>query len=329
MKDLIHIDGAVKRRIPFRGRLIIIVLGLVIIIGGSVVAYSTYDFTQNNPEFCNKCHIMEPAFQSWEKSEHAGINCHKCHHLSISELNQLLVSFLVRRTESVPVRYGKVIVPWKYCISCHWEENREFPIAKKINSSRIHARHYFMEKIECSKCHGYRLHKFTLEEKYCLECHKGREVHAKGMEELACLNCHTDRQVDLKPGRKKCLFCHGDENVRRELDTGDTIDVKHFRPSDEVIKHATKIKVSKDSPMQFFCYECHKPHDQVRPDYGTCLSCHPQIINVGKHKTHVQNMGLECTTCHMKHTWRVTEKNAQTICTECHEYKDPMSFISF
>ena len=79
------------------------------------------------------------------------------------------------------------------------------------------------------------------------------------MGNLPCLNCHTDRMKDLKPGRKKCLFCHGGEQVRKELLADATLDVKHFQPSPETIRKAIKIQIPKDAAMQFHCYECHNP----------------------------------------------------------------------
>ncbi|MEC4686590.1 MAG: cytochrome c3 family protein [Nitrospirota bacterium] len=317
----------VKESLTLKGKIIIAVLLLVIIIGGGVVAFKFYDFTQNNPKFCISCHLMKPAYDAWKKSEHTGINCHECHHLTIPEQNRLLITFVLRRPKSVPPRHGKIIVPWKYCIECHWEKDKKYPDAKKINDSRMHAKHYFMEKIECSKCHGYEVHKFTPEERFCLRCHQGKEVHGIGMEGLACLNCHTDRTVDLRPGRKKCLFCHGNEQVRKELIADDTIDVQFFQPGKAMIKKADKINVPKDAPMQFFCYKCHKPHAKIMPVYGTCLNCHPRILNVGRHKLHIQTMGLECKTCHLPHSWRVTKEQAKTTCTKCHEYRDPLTFI--
>jgi predicted CXXCH cytochrome family protein len=319
--------GWLREGIPLRGKIIIAVLLLVILTGGGVVSFKFYDFTQNNPKFCISCHLMKPAYEAWEESEHLGINCHDCHHLSIPEQNRLLMNFVLRRPKSVPERHGKIIVPWKYCVSCHWEKDENYPDAVRINDSRIHAKHYFMEQIECSKCHGYLVHKFTPEERFCVRCHQDKEVHGEGMEGLACLNCHTDRTKDLKPGRKKCLFCHGEEVVRMELMADGTMDVTHFTPEEEVIERAIKIDVPEGAPMQMYCYECHKPHARVRPDFGTCQGCHPQIVNVGKHKTHVQLMGLECTVCHKPHSWRVTEERARTVCTQCHDYKEPLSFI--
>jgi len=316
-----------REGLTLKGKIVIAVLLLVIIVGGGVVAFKFYDFTQNNPKFCISCHLMKPAYDAWASSEHDNINCHECHHLTIPEQNRLLISFVLHRPTSVPERHGKIIVPWKFCVTCHWETDPRYPDAPKINSSPGHAKHYFMEQIECSKCHGYIVHKFTAEERFCLRCHQGKEVHGAGMENLACLNCHTDRTRDLKPGRKKCLFCHGKESVRKELVADATMDVTHYKPDQKVIDKAIKIKFSSDSPMQFYCYECHKPHSQVRPDYGTCISCHGQIINVGKHKMHIETMGMKCVDCHEPHEWRVTKEKAKQKCTSCHEYRNPMNFI--
>ncbi len=317
-----------REGMPLKGKIIIAVLLLIIFTGGGIVAFKFYDFTQNNPRFCLSCHLMKPAFEAWEKSEHTGINCHECHHLSIPEQNKLLINFVLYRPTSVPERHGKIIVPWKFCIKCHWEKDERYPQAPSIARSRYHAKHVFMEQIECSKCHGYVVHRFLPEERFCMNCHKNKEVHGTGMEKLACINCHTDRTVDLKPGRNKCLFCHGtDESIRKRLIEDGTIDVKYFTPTEETIKKARKITIPSGAPMQFYCYECHKPHTKVKPDSGDCLRCHSNIPDVGKHNTHVKVMGMKCMECHKPHSWRVTPKQAQSDCTKCHEYKEPIQFI--
>jgi nitrate/TMAO reductase-like tetraheme cytochrome c subunit len=316
-----------KEGMPLKGKIIIAVLFLAMIVGGGVVAFKFYDFTQNNPKFCVSCHLMQPAYDAWAASEHKNLNCHDCHHLTIPEQNKLLVSFVLHRPATVPDRHGKVIVPWKNCIRCHWEKDEKHKNARLINQSRIHAKHVFMEQIECVKCHGYRTHQFTAEERFCVKCHQGKTVHGTGMEQLACLNCHTDRTKDLKPSRKKCLFCHGDETVRKELRADATLDVTHYQPDQKTINKAIKIVVPEKAPMQFDCYQCHKPHKSSRPDWGNCLSCHENIINVGKHNTHVQVMGMKCKQCHKPHIWRVSPEQAKKDCVTCHEYREPKRFI--
>jgi hypothetical protein len=228
----------------------------------------------------------------------------------------------------VPDRHGKVIVPWKYCVQCHWEQDERYPEAPPINQSRGHAKHYFIEQIECSQCHGYKVHEFAPEERFCLQCHEGTEVHGTGMETLACLNCHTDKTANLRPDREKCLFCHGSDADREKLVEEAWVDVRFFQPEQEVIDKAIKIEVPEDAPMQFFCYECHKPHDQVRPDWGHCTDCHRNIAAVGKHGLHISSMGLGCESCHRPHSWRVTKEQAKETCTQCHAYRSPESYLN-
>jgi hypothetical protein len=315
--------------ISLKAKLLIIALITFIVAGGGYVAYRFYDFTQNNPKFCVGCHLMQPAFDTWAQSEHKDLNCHDCHHLSVPEMNDLLISFVLHRPNVVPERHGKVIVGKKYCNQCHTEGK-----AKRINRSLFHAKHVYMEQIECTECHGdvkpdkSGLHRFLPTEKFCTKCHTDKVVHGEGMGGLACINCHTDRTQDLKPGRKKCLYCHSaDDSIRKELIEDGSMDVRFFKPDAAMIKKATKIRYTETSPMQFFCYECHKPHTagKVRPKTADCLRCHAGTPKVGKHKVHL-NMDMQCKDCHKPHVWKVTEESAKKDCVACHEYKSPRSF---
>jgi len=332
VKDKVaQVTERLKEPISLRAKLIIIALVLVIVVGGGFIAFKFYDFTQNNPKFCVGCHLMQSAYDSWSVSEHKSLNCHDCHHLTIAEQNMLLVNFVLKRPDSVPERHkGEVLVKQKYCNQCHTEGK-----AKRINKSRFHAKHVYMEQIECTECHGdvkhdkSGLHRFLPSEKFCTKCHADKQVHGEGMGGIACLNCHTDRTTDLKPGRMKCLFCHGtDDKMRQQLVADGTMDVTHFPPDAALIKKAIKINVNEKAPMQFYCYECHKPHTQgkVRPKSADCLRCHANIRNVGRHKVHL-NMDMQCKACHRPHIWKVTEETAKKDCVECHEYRSPKAFM--
>lgn len=319
-----------KEKVSSGTRKIILVLILAFAVGGGIAAYKINDFFENNPNACTLCHVHDKAQQAWQKSKHFGLNCHQCHHSSKREQAEQAFKFTFLGQKSVSPRHGKVIVPWKLCANCHWERNQKYPNAPLINKSRFHARHMFMEQIECSKCHGYIVHEFVPEARFCIKCHTNREIHGVGMEELPCFNCHTDRTKDLKPGRNKCLFCHGPESIRQELIAGGTIDVKKYQPSEETIKKAIKITVPSDAPMQFYCYECHKPHikGKVRPSWDDCLRCHINTPTTGKHELHIKTAGMQCKDCHKQHIWRVTTEIAKKECTKCHEYREPKKFIS-
>jgi hypothetical protein len=317
--------------ISLKAKIVITSLILVIISGGGFVAYKFYDFTQNNPKFCVGCHLMQPAYDSWAQSEHKQLNCHDCHHLTIPEQNQLLISFVLHRPTKVPERHkDKIIVSQKYCSQCHTEGK-----AKRINKSMFHAKHVYMEQIECTQCHGEvkadksGLHRFLPSEKSCLKCHKEKEVHGEGMGGLACINCHSDRTKDMKPGRDKCLFCHSnDQTIKKKLIEDGTMDVRFFAPDSSIIKKASKIQTGDNAPMQFYCYECHKPHTpgKVKPKNEDCLKCHAKISRIGKHNIHL-NMDMRCKDCHKPHVWRVTEASAKKDCVSCHEYRSPKAFL--
>lgn len=311
-----------------KAKIIIAVVMLVFLAGVALTGYKINSYFEHDPNACLFCHVHDDANKAWAKSAHKDINCHECHHSTKKEQVVQMYKFAFLGQKSVAPRHGNIIVAWKVCYKCHWEGDAKYPNAPLVNKSRYHAKHVFGERVECTKCHGYVIHNFLPDERFCFKCHQGREVHGTGMENLACLNCHTDRTKDLKPGRKKCLFCHGGESVRKELIADATMDVKYFQPSQEIIKKAKKIDVPAGAPMQFDCYECHKPHSKIRPDWGNCLTkCHSDQLRVGKHEMHVKGMNMKCMDCHKPHAWRVSAVQAKKDCVKCHEYKDPNKFI--
>jgi len=327
-----------QEKLTFKGRLIITVLILIILVGGGVVAYNVHDFTKNNPKFCVSCHLMQKAYDAWADSVHNQVNCHECHYATPAEQNRMLLMTLIKKPNSVSDRHGKIVVPWKMCFKCHWEREEGFEEAVNIATSRGHAKHVFIEQIECSKCHGYikdpenkaGLHEFLPSDRFCLKCHEGKEVHGLGMEGLACLACHTDKTEDIRPNREKCLTCHGDAKTRAKIALApQTADTKHFTPDPEKVKKASTIgvKFPEDAPMMFECHTCHKPHGKVKPEMSDCFKCHREIRKVGKHNLHINTVGAECTLCHKPHEWKVTQEAAKETCAQCHNYKAPDLFL--
>ncbi|HKN18206.1 MAG TPA: cytochrome c3 family protein, partial [Dissulfurispiraceae bacterium] len=213
--------------ISARTKKILVLIAFLFIVAMGITGYEINDYFENNPNSCTMCHVHDAAQKAWAASVHKGVGCHQCHHANKKDQIYQMYKFAVLGQRAVTPRHGAIIVAWKVCEKCHWEKDPNFPKAPLVNKSRFHAKHVFIEQIECVKCHGFVTHQFVPEERFCVKCHKDREVHGTGMEKLACINCHTDRTVDLKPNRKKCLFCHGDETVRKELIADGTIDVKY------------------------------------------------------------------------------------------------------
>ncbi len=271
------------------------VLALIALVSvlGIIVGYKYYRHTQDDPEFCMSCHMMKEAFNAWSRSGHRDIVCQKCHHLSLLEQNRLLVSFVAKGQTPFPETHG-VKRPWSECRKCHIDEVYQGSVT--LRKSFGHAKHVFMQNIDCRVCHGASLHSFRPDEYACQNCHKDKGVHGIGMEAFSCLKCHSFS--DKSPGmvsKDKCLNCH---------------------------------KVPDKGPMSGFqCHQCHKPHSKIKLKSEDCLGqCHSNEASVGQHDLHMKKK-MQCLDCHKAHTWTVGRKEGGLLCVKCHQYKDPGKFV--
>ena len=274
---------------------IILLLLLVSVIGG-IVGLRYYRHTKDDPEFCMSCHMMQDAFKTWQKSKHRDFTCQKCHVMSLLEQNKMLISYVVKGpTGSTSQTHGR-ISPWDACSSCHLSEVAQGSLT--LNKSYGHAKHIFMQKINCSKCHTGTLHMFKPNEQACSECHKDKVIHGMGMEGMSCLKCHNYSEKEPKMiTTEKCKSCHKDI------------------PSKGVMS-ALK------------CFDCHHPHGKIKPTSQDCLkTCHGSESKVGQHSLHMTQAKLNCLDCHKAHIWGIGRKEAANLCNRCHKLKDPATFI--
>lgn len=319
-----------KEGLSPKAKMIVAAVLVVVVVGGAFVGWKLWDFKENNPKFCVGCHLMDEAYNKWSESAHKGVNCHLCHHLTFIEQNMLLVNLIVKNPKEIEPRHGKVIVPWKYCTQCHWDKNDEFPDAVNVSASPMHAKHFFMAQIECSKCHGITPHEFRADSSVCGPCHEDKKtVH--GMEGVQCLGCHTDKTKDLLPNRDKCLACHGSKEQRDKIaEQPATGDMKVFIADPGMVEAASKMAVfPDDAPMHFECSVCHKPHTKIKLVVAKdCLECHSKQLRIGKHSMHIEN-GFTCIDCHKPHDWRVSKAVLKSgKCTMCHDAGNPKNFLN-
>ena len=275
---------------------ILLLLLLVAIVGG-ILGFRYYKDISENPEFCATCHMMQDSFRSWEISRHNDIICQRCHKMSLLEQNKLLIKYVMTGYTSPQEEVHGRVEPWKSCKGCHFEEAKQGSIT--MRKSHGHARHVFMENIECMECHYTDLHNFGPNEQACSGCHTDRLVHGLGMEGLACLNCHSyaEETPEIVSDRK-CLRCHKD--IPREA-----------------------------LPMsRMHCFQCHKPHAKIKLTSDDCMgNCHGGEARVGQHGFHMEKTELQCLDCHKAHVWRVGKAEAPNLCNRCHPIKDPQTFI--
>lgn len=302
------------------------IIVIICAIVGAIVGYKFYDYSQNDPNFCVSCHIMQDSFKAWDMSSHKSINCHECHHLAPPELAGLMYSFLIKKPSKIPERHGKIIVGRHVCEKCHVHKNEKFATAPSIEKNAFHEKH--AAQGECTQCHGYIIHQFAPEANICSKCHSDKKMVA--MSSVPCLDCHTTKAKTIAgPDRDKCLACHGDDALRTKINAARKDISKTFKPDEAMVKAAVKITFNEKSPMQFPCGDCHKPHTIIKPDWNSCNTCHPDIKKKGKHGLHF-GMGMnKCNTCHKPHTWEVQPDVLNSKqCTTCHPAsKDPEKFV--
>jgi hypothetical protein len=242
--------------------------------------------------YCELCHLMKEPIKSWQKSAHKDTVCQTCHAMNLLAQNSLLLRYVVSGGKSRNAEKHGRLTPWDSCETCHLAEAKQGSVT--LRKSYGHARHVFMEQIECKKCHTADAHNFYPDEKNCLRCHKNKGVHGVGMEGFACLSCHAYGDTSAMPTKEKCLSCH------KEI------------PS--------KVPMTKVE-----CRNCHKPHTSILPTSMDCLgNCHTNQEEIGRHDKHAH---ISCLECHKAHEWKVDKEEAISLCSKCHEYRDPFAFI--
>jgi len=265
--------------------LAIIVIGIIFFTG-----HRYYQFTKNDPNYCDLCHVMKESYKGWQESAHRNTVCQVCHSMSLISQNRLLFSYIFAKKD-LKDRHGREAA-WESCSACHLETVKQGAVSPR--KSYGHARHVFMEKIACKDCHTADMHNFKPDERNCIKCHNDKLIHGIGMEGFACLNCHIYGEVTAMPKKERCLVCHKE--------------------------------IPEKGPMSNLeCQKCHKPHGRIKPTADDCMiNCHINQGTIGRHDRH---MNISCLECHRAHTWRVGRKLAKKLCTRCHEHSDPSSFI--
>ncbi len=121
--------------------------------------------------------------------------------MTMLEQNRLLVAYVMTGyTSPSEEKHGRV-APWQTCRGCHLDEAQQGSVS--MRKSFGHARHVFMENIECLKCHSGDQHNFGPDEGACVDCHADRLVHGLGMEGLSCLKCHSYGEETHGPGLRR------------------------------------------------------------------------------------------------------------------------------
>lgn len=125
----------------------------------------------SNSSFCGMtCHSMNPAYQSWLRSDHAAVPCAACHdpdNVAVTVGSRLAASVNIFKEFSgryqKPINadsdYGQKYMSNTACLRCHSPQNRVFTVRQGLNvTSKVHVEH-LNASLKCVTCHNRIAHK--------------------------------------------------------------------------------------------------------------------------------------------------------------------------
>ncbi len=297
-------------------RLILLVVALLLLVGGSAVIGMEY-YT-GRPAFCGSCHIKKKPYDTWKKSKHSekNVRCVDCHYApgekttlkaKFKSLGQLF-SYLATGDKEVRKK------AWIHDESC--------------TTSKCHPKDKFFEKEYKYTEKVTFVHK-THEEKtiegqvpHCNTCHQhvtaGKHFEVPSE---ACYLCHF-KNTKFNEGRSKCSLCHQipEKPLQRQKEG------KEKKEGENPITHKTLM----DNGVA--CWSCHyeliKGKAEVKSE--DCMDCHHsrEILKAMDrpdrkkvmHREHVAGQNANCFDCHQPIVHKETEflDPVRMNCQACH-----------
>ncbi len=181
----------------------IVFLLAIVILGTAVITLTS------QPSFCNLCHIVRPAINSWKESSHSKVKCLACH------VEPGFFNLIKEKAGAVkePILYftGNYETPLnkdselakemsdESCLECHKTKETEGKVTYAMGIIMNHSAHA-EAGLSCIKCHNRiahpsKDHKNFLSMDFCFTCHTGNALKND------CKLCHTE--IFLKKSRKK------------------------------------------------------------------------------------------------------------------------------
>jgi hypothetical protein len=277
----------------------------VVFVAGSVGAYKGYNYMEHDNRFCTTCHLMDDAFERFNRSAHARVGCHDCHHSTRMDQMYQLYATIFKRPTAVQKHAH---VENRYCENCHVRGDPErWRIVSQTAGHRLHmeSRDTALAGIMCVDCHTRSLHDFVAADSTCGQrgCHTNTGIRLGRMASLDiyCSTCHNfmaeapgirldSAGSPLTPATQQCLVCH------------------------EMRERLGHMEIALD-PHGGTCGSCHNPHTQETSRLIDCASaaCHVAWSEVAFHRG-IPNPE-RCINCHLPHSWKVEGAN----CTRCHQ----------
>ncbi|MFV1988669.1 MAG: hypothetical protein ACC682_15450 [Gemmatimonadota bacterium] len=314
--------GLWKRRLEIWkwlvGRALVIKVGLAVSTLAVVLVFAgfgraSWNYMQNDNDFCTACHIMGPAFQRFADSEHAELNCHDCHQQSIFASARQLHLWILERSDEIAEHAP---VPTTTCSECHStgrDSTWQRVLATAGHRTHMESDSSALAEVMCVTCHGQEVHRFVPANQTCGQagCHSEEETRIvlgrmTEVTSLHCVSCHEftrpvaetasqpSARSALTPEYPQCVSCHQMDELLARFD-------------------------AKSEPHGASCGTCHDPHEQETPRAAlvTCAAagCHDDAAASSPLHLGLSETALgDCLSCHVAHTWEVTG----STCIDCH-----------
>jgi nitrate/TMAO reductase-like tetraheme cytochrome c subunit len=288
---------------------------LVLIAAGAAwFGQASWHYTQHANEFCQACHVMDPAVAKFTRSEHYKLECHDCHQQPIAASMRQVYLWVLNRPEDIGEHAP---VPDRVCVRCHVQEDPD-STWQRISATAGHRVHLesdssVLAQAQCVTCHGREVHKFVPANETCgqTDCHRREDTRialgamSDSVTAFHCVACHeftrpvsesdslTRARQGMVPTSAGCLGCHEMRTIMAD-----------FNPQDD--------------PHKGICGACHNPHGQRTPEAAaqscTSAGCHANADTLTAfHRGLRHSIQSDCAHCHQAHNFV-----APTQCSACH-----------
>lgn len=291
-------------RRAFRLALIFVAVGGVLsVLTGAVVFQTT-----SKSDFCKKCHIMDPYYESWQRGRHAKVECTACH-MPPGLKGKVLTKFqaLSQLTKYITRTWGTR--PWGHvtdasCLECH-----------DLGKLEREGQHAFGRGLKFS--HGPHLAEQVRHKKLlCTTCHKQveRSVHMQ-IATQACNTCHFKPEPSGKLSKlASCTLCHVAGEVHKSggfAIAQSPVVAKASSPTADCTSCHRKVVDGEGDAQPYRCRQCHDDQKVMK------LFDKPDEL----HRIHVTKAGAECFNCHTEINHRRPVRPvapAALDCQQCH-----------
>ncbi len=149
-------ESAASKAIVSRLLVLCVLLGILFGLGGATFYYAKgYSYLSANPQACVNCHVMQPQYDSWQKSSHHAVavcaDCHMPHTFFGKYLTKAENGYLHSKAftlqdypDAIQIREKSLRIANEACLHCHADVTSEIAAHRaSANEVRI-----------CSRCHA-------------------------------------------------------------------------------------------------------------------------------------------------------------------------------